>query len=216
VVLASDKVTNANVTRWIEGAYEYRSLDGGALRGRESFLLTVHPDGSRTMRAFTDIFARDVTTNVVLRADAQFRPLDAFVSIYTRGRLKGSGFFSLDGETLHTVVDGPAGRVDRRDRVPADLSYATHPLALDGWHRWMVPGPTDVETSAHLLNVQGEADFTKPMLGTVQPVKVRYRGEETVRVPAGEFRAHRFLLDGEVDIWITLPDRVLVRSAWPR
>jgi hypothetical protein len=64
--------------------------------------------------------------------------------------------------------------------------------------------------------VQGEANFTKPMLGVVQPVKVRYRGAETLRVPAGEFQTHRFLLDGEVDIWITLPDRLLVRSAWPR
>jgi hypothetical protein len=210
------KVTNANVARWLEGSYEYRNLEDGVLRGRETFLLTVHPDGSRTMRAFTDIFARDVSTNVVLRANAAFQPLEAFVSIYTQGRLKGSGLFALDGFRLRTLVAGPSGHVDRVDEVPADLSYATHPLALDGWHRWMKPTDPGREVTGNLLNVQGEADFAKPMVGKVEAVRVVYRGEELITVPAGEFRAHRFTMNGEIDLWITGPDRVLVRSTWPR
>ncbi len=213
---AAPKLANANVTRWIDGAYEYRALADGKLRGRERFLLTVHPDGSRTMRAFTDIFGRDVTANVVLRADAAFKPVDAFVSIWTQGKLKGSGMFALDGVTLHSVVNGPAGPLDRKETVPADLSYATHPLALDGWHRWMLPGAIGQQGRGTLLNVQGDADFTKPMTGRIQPVTFVYRGEEDVQVPAGKFRAHHFVLEGDVDIWLTLPDRILVRSAWPR
>jgi hypothetical protein len=211
-----DPTRNASVERWTRGAYQYRSLVDARLRGRETFLLTVHPDGSRTMRAFTDIFARGVTANVVLRADAGFRPLDAYVSVLTQGRLKGSAFFALDGQTLHSSVEGPGGRVNQSENVPADLSFATHPLALDGFHAWLAPGKPGEVRHSNLLNIQADADFSRPMLGKVQSVAIEYRGEEDVVVPAGTFRAHHFVMDDSVELWVTLPEHLLVRSAWPK
>ena len=105
------------------------------------------PDGSRTMRAFTDIFARNVTANVVLRADAAFVPVDAFVSIYTQGRLKGFEALAQLGELfrlgqghglglvahdlLHQQVEVVAGREGHHLEALGELQGDLQGLGAD-------------------------------------------------------------------------------------
>jgi hypothetical protein len=207
-------INNANIVRWAKGEYEYRTLKGQTARGSESFYLTVHRDGSRTMRAFTDIAARDVQANVVLRVDETFRPLDAYVSLFTKGGYKGAITINVKGDTLRAVTTGPTGSLDQLTKVPAQFSLVVHPLALDSWHPWYVAPVKGIQQPGqqYLLNTDG--DVAKPLSGQVQAAWFEYIGEEDVTVPAGTFKTTHVRMAGHSDIWVTGPDRILVRYVW--
>ncbi|MDX2141976.1 MAG: hypothetical protein SFV19_01360 [Rhodospirillaceae bacterium] len=205
---------NTNIVRWAKGVYEYRTLKDQTVRGREDFHLTVHADGSRTMRAATDITARDVQANVTLRVAANFRPMDAYVTLFTKAGYRGALTLHVAGDVLHALSTGPAGRVAQTTRAPAQFSFVTHPLALDSWHPWYVTPTPEVEQKGevYFLNTQGGPETH--LLGQIQPQSFVYKGEDDVTVPAGTFRAQHVLMDGHSDIWFTGPDRILVRYVW--
>ena len=207
-------VQNANIVRWVKGEYEYRTLKSQAVRGGENFYLTVHRDGSRTMRALTDIATRDVQANVVLRVADNFRPLDAFVSMFTKGGYKGAITIHVDGDTLRATTTGPTGQLDQITKVPAQFSLVVHPLALDSWHPWYIAPTKGVRQPGmqYLLNTDG--DVAKALSGQVQPESFEYMGEEDVSVPAGTFKTTHVRMGGHSDIWVTGPDRILVRYVW--
>jgi hypothetical protein len=209
-----DALKNANILRWAKGEYEYRTLKAQTPRGSESFHLTVARDGSRTMRATTDISARDVQANVILRVAENFRPLDAYIALFTKGGYKGALTLNVDGDTLRALTTGPSGRIEQTTKVPAQFSFVTHPLALDSWHPWYIaPTKGIVQTGAqYFLNTDG--DIAKALDGQMQPVTFEYMGEDEVRVPAGTFKATHVRMAGHSDIWFIGPDRLLVRYVW--
>lgn len=210
----TDGSPNANTVRWAKGSYEYRTLTDGRLRGSEEFFLTVHPDGSRTMRAFTDITARDISMNVVARVDARFRPLDIYFSYFRQGRHRASGRIAVDGDTLTATADGVAGKITKVEKVPDTISVVTHPLALDSWTSWHVEPKPGVDQTGAIYMLDTGADASKPLLGAVASQRYVYHGDEQVTVPAGTFVATHITMDGHSDIWFHGPDRLLIRYIW--
>jgi|GEM_PF-384236 len=209
-----EALRNANIVRWAKGEYEYRTLKTQTPRGAESFHLTVARDGSRTMRAVTDITARDVQANVIVRVAESFRPIEAYVSLFTKGGYKGSLTLHVDGDVLHALTMGPTGRIEQTTKVPAQFSFVTHPLALDSWHSWYIaPTKGVVQTGAEYF-VNTDGDVAKALNGQMQPITFEYMGEEEVTVPAGTFKATHVRMAGHSDIWHTGPDRILVRYVW--
>lgn len=214
-VLAQETPAHA-VVRWVDGAYEYRRVSDGVLRGTETFSMSLHRDGTRTMRATTDIFSRGVQVSVIQRVGSDFRPLDAQVVTYLAAGFKGAGTFIVDGASLSATVRGPAG-VSRADyAVPHGLSLGSHPLAMDGWHGWQVRPVKGLKQEAAIFLVDGDPDVTKAMLGKLRTSVFEYLGDETVEVPAGRFAAAHYRMDGDVDLWVATEDRILVKSAWPK
>lgn len=209
-----DALQNANIVRWAKGEYEYRTLKGQTPRGSENFYLTVHRDGSRTMRAFTDIAARDVQANVVLRVADNFRPLDAYVSLFTKGGYKGAMTINVNGDTLSAVTTGPTGTLHQTTKVPPEFSLVVHPLALDSWHPWYVKPTTGVQQAGQQYFLNTDGDVAKALSGQVQPAEFEYLGEEQITVPAGTFNTTRVRMGGHSEIWVTGPDRLLVRYVW--
>ena len=205
---------NANIERWARGSYEYLKLSDGTKRGSETFLMTVHPDGTRTMRATTDITVRDVHLTGVLRVDDRFRPLEAYMSLYTQGRLKGTGVYTVQGGQLYARVNGPIGLVEHRQFAPDNFSLIVHPLAMDGWHSWHLDPDIRTEQSGYVYNINGSADWVRPMLGAVEEQSFVHHGKETLTVPAGTFETEHITMAGSSQVWVTGPDRLLVRYVW--
>jgi len=205
---------NANIVRWAEGTYRYLDISGERDRGSESFRLNVHPDGTRTMVMWHDLFARNRQFTAVLRVDDSFRPLEAFVSYWNDGGYKGSSLVTINGTTLTAVTNGPVGRVEQSMEVPDALSIGTHPVSADGWHAWHADHTTDEpQKSGALYNIESSDDLTKPPIGSLTYMSTEVLESETVTVPAGTFETAKYRLAGRTTVWVTGPDNLVVRMA---
>lgn len=203
---------NASITRWAEGTYLYQTADGQRKRGSETFRLNVHPDGTRTMIMSNDISARNNIYSVILRVAPNFRPLQSYVTYWTEAGYKGSAFFTVDGNQVEAIADGPNGRVTQSTAVPEAVSIGTHPVAGDGWHMWYEdPAAKDEQSKGTLYSVESSNDLTKPVLGQMLPFKFTIVGKEKITVPAGTFDTVKYRI-GSTDIWVLMPDRLVIRS----
>jgi len=205
---------NANIVRWAEGSYRYADAAGERDRGTESFRLTVHPDGTRTMIMWHDLFARNLQYSVILRVEPSFRPIQAFANYWSENGYKGSTLVTVDGDTLTAITHGPNGRVDQTLTVPDGLSIGSHPVSADGWHAWHADHGSDgVQQTGALYGIESSGDLSKPPIGALTYMATEVLGTETVTVPAGTFETTKYRLAGRTSIWVTGPDRLVVRMA---
>jgi len=207
---------NASIVRHLAGEYAYRTLGDGRARGSERFELIAHPDGTRTLVMWNDLFARNGQIHAVLRVGADFRPLAASYTYFNDGAFKGSGSFVLADRRLSGTVRTATGELLEQElEVPDNVSFALHPLAGDGWHAWYVGSEAGNEVRGAMVNFDASADTARPALAHLQEQAWRYEGAESIEVPAGRFDAQRYAGAGAT-VWVTGPDRVLVRFLWPQ
>ena len=130
-------LNQAAVAHWAKGNYSYRKLSSGEEKGAEDFLLVVGRDGARTLRA-TNAFidGMEIWRHVVYRVGRDFRPLDLYLNYTTDGQWRGSGFFTVDGKTLHARLNNTNGLVETRIELPDEFSLIPHPIASNGWFSW--------------------------------------------------------------------------------
>ena len=85
----------------------------GKERGREDFSITVHADGRRTMRAYTEIDdAPNVMRDVTLSLGADWKPTDCFVRISVGDQFVGSSWFQFtESEAICEGFTVNAGRL---------------------------------------------------------------------------------------------------------
>lgn len=209
--------------RLIHGSLSYRCAAGE--RGHERFTISVHGDGSRILRAMSEIFETRVLRDVSLRLGPDNSPRDAFVRLTVDDRFRGSGWFNFEadeaqGEALHA----PASRVSQRIRLDARVrSFGTHPIAGDGWHAFLfdMQGPARQHFDRLMISSHAFDGATGPELLPLG-FGLELQGIEDVAVPAGTFRCRhfRFVLGGSefddhppYDIWVTDDgDNVVVRA----
>lgn len=213
--LAPPVLANASIARRASGQYRYESLDGREVRGSEHFQILVRPDESRTLIVWHDLAAKNAQFTVVQQVDPQFQPVEAYVSYWNEGRYKGSAFFRRDGAVMRGEAEGPAGRRSQAVTLPARFSFGAHPVAGDGWHTANYLAEQGGVQQLSLFSLEAGPDVTKPVQGSIVPLSIERLGEETVEVPAGRFTTTRYRLAGMNDIWVTGPDRVVVKSEIP-
>jgi hypothetical protein len=203
---------NINLLRQASGHYVYRALSDGRERGTEDFQMLVHRDGSRTLMMWHDLWARDAQFTVVLRVAENFRPLTAFASYWVANGYKGNTTFRVDGNTLTATGVSNDGPIAQTMEVPDRFSIGTHPVAGDGWHLWYAAG----KGAINLYSLEATADLAKPILGQLVEMPYEVLGEEVIETPAGKFDTTRYRLMGATDVWVTGPDRLLVRMVMER
>ncbi|MBU3672370.1 MAG: hypothetical protein FGM43_07440 [Sinobacteraceae bacterium] len=214
---AESSVPRAAIAMQWSGEYRSETISDGTVQGSERFMLTRHPDGSRSLQMRADLRSRGSLFDVYLHVDAGFRPVTAFANYWTGGVLKGAGYFQIEGDALRAMSRGPAsGSQTRATAVPARFSIGAHPVSGDGWHTAHYDMAARGVQTLNLYSVDAGADLTKPVLGTLLPLSVEYLGDERVTVPAGTFDAQRFRLAGLNDLWVYGPDRLVVKSELPR
>ena len=211
---AENEGPNAAILRVTRGEYAYRKLADGSLRGSERFELIAHPDGTRTLLAWNDLHARNGQIHTVLRVDDRFRPLETHYTYWSDGRFKGAAWYRLDGDTLRGRIRTAQGGIATQAlTVPEAVSFATHPLAGDGWHTWYYDPSLGGDQTAALVNFDASSDVNAPAVARLQSQSWRRVGTETIDVPAGRFETERHT-NGEATVWTTGPDCVLVRFEW--
>ncbi len=216
-VLSAEDEPQAN-TRWIKGTYDYGFLESDVIRGHEDWIVTAHPDGSRTVEAFVDLREQGHQSNVILRVDQNFRPLDAYANFWRFGAYGGSARFWMEPQTaplddiLHGNIVGPKGTATLSELVPDKLSLRVHPVITEGWqvqsHDKREPG-AQTHALYNMVTTSGEGIRG---IGQMVDNEIIYHGRETVTVPAGTFEAdHYTFYFGRYDIWLWSEDQILVR-----
>ncbi len=203
---------NTSILRWAEGTYSYLGDNGERERGIEKFRMNVHPDGTRTLIMWHDLYARNLQYSVILRVEENFRPLQAFANFWTDNGYNGSTFITVKGDMMETVTHGPVGQVTQTIDVPHGLSIDSHPVSGDGWHMWHVDSSADgVQKTGALYGIESSGDLSKPPLGALTYMSMEVMGEETVTVPAGTFGTTKYRLAGRTLVWVTMPDRIVIK-----
>jgi hypothetical protein len=161
---------------------------------------------------WNDLRTRNAQFTVVLRVAANFRPLTAFVSYWVANGYKGNTTFQVQGDRLRASGVGSGGPVQQDIEVPEQFSIGSHPVAGDGWHLWYVP-VDEIGRSGmlNLLSLEASADTGKPILGTLVEMPYEVVGRAVTETPAGRFDTTHYRLLGTTDLWVTGPDRMLVR-----
>ena len=202
---------NVSVTRALDGRYEQRRVNDSVVVGVESFHLTVHPDGTRSLVVWNDLRERGSQMDLVLSVDPDFRAREAYARYWTAGKWRGSAHVSVRGRrlSLSSQSAGAPGNVDAE--APERLSIGAHPVSGDGWHiaAMKIDGNQGVARS-FTLNPGGDA--ASPLLGQMVNIPVERVGRERVVVPAGTFDTQHFRLAGVSDYWITGEDWIVVKA----
>ncbi|MDX2222825.1 MAG: hypothetical protein SFV21_08755 [Rhodospirillaceae bacterium] len=205
---------NANVVRGAKGTVVYKVLSTGAMLGGENWNLTVHPDGSRTMQALNRYGSPGVQRHVTLRVDARFRPLEAYLLYWVGGVWRGSGYFTVAGDTLTAVANTPNGRLSHALTVPENFSFIPHPLSTDAWHMWYYDKAKGGAQTITVYDMPGGADGPQALLGSMYTQSLTFVGRERVTTPAGTFDTEHYKIDDAVDIYVTGPDAIMVKFVW--
>jgi hypothetical protein len=171
----------------------------GQERGREHFTITVHTDGSRTLRAVSEIddppaVLRDVTLSV----GPDWQPRDAFVRLTVDDRFAGSSWFRFDGFSIECEgYTAREGRISQRLVLEGPpCTFGAHPIQGDAWHLNIVDLSRGPHWQIYPRLVMSSLDHrgaTGPML-VRHPIGLRlaFVGRERLSIAAGTFDALHF------------------------
>jgi hypothetical protein len=167
-----------------KGSYSYRDRSGKE-RGTESWELFNASEGGYFLHSRID--SGGMQTEVFHRVDTNRRPAFAEVT-RTQGDNRTRVRFTIDKDTMTARVRGKAsGVITQTIEVPKQFFLSSPAIASQGWSQSLdATGRT--ETVAYLE----PSEFESP-LGTLAAASSEAKGEETLRVPAGVFRARHFL-----------------------
>lgn len=214
------------------GSLGYRLVQGtlvythaGRERGQEQFTISAHSDGSRILRAMSEIFSTRVLRDVSLRVGPDWCPRDVFVRLTVEDQFRGSGWFCFDDtEAQGETLQAPAARVSQRVKLQGRVrSFGTHPITGDGWHAALfdMDGPRQQFFDRLMITSYAFDGATGPELLPLG-FGLEFLGIEDVTVPAGSFRCRhfRFLLGKTefddhppYEMWVTDDgDNVMVRA----
>ena len=199
-ILSDKPLTHAG--RWdrgpklASGSYSYR--DGkGKEQGSEQWELFSTSEGGYLVHSRATI--GDEVTEVFHRLDAQRRP--TFVEITKqRSGERTRTRYNLDGHTLTARMRGSvSGVISQTLEVPDGFLLSSPSIAAEGLIR-------SGESQKQVTGYVAPFEFDKAM-GALTVISYETKGEEAVRVPAGEFRARHVTrkIDKEASEWWVHP-----------
>ncbi len=210
--------------RTIDYAIDYLAADGRK-RGQEFCTLTTHHDGSRTMRARSEIFDSEVLRDVVYTVDAGFRPIDAMIRVSLRDKFVGAAWFRFtDSMAECETYTAAEGRMSQRmDLTARPASFLTHAVTCDVWHAagiQKVEGLGAQAIPSILSSSPLHNGSSGPSLGR-WPLQAHFLGIEWIETPCGRFEAEHIRYEeptGELflETWCTADsNRIMLKMYYP-
>lgn len=210
--------------RSIAYTIDYVGADGGK-RGQEFCRVSVHGDGSRTLRATSEIFDSEVLRDVIYTVDAAYRPREVLVRVSVKDRFVGSGWFRIgDGVAEGESFTAAEGRLSQRLPLPRPpVSFITHAVSSDVWHAAGIAkdAAAGAQSLADTLSCSPRHNGSTGPYLIYWPLRAWYLGEEQIAVPAGTFTAEHIRYEeanGDLflDTWCTADgDRIMLKMYYP-
>ena len=188
--------SNPNVVKELVGKIRYTVAQTGEYRGEEDWRLTIHPDGSRTIRMTNPIKATKIFRDVVLQVDKNYRPVQAYISHWEGGIQRGSGFYWTEGSHMNSLVKAPNGIL--RQQGPFSWHVAHYDRAKGGVQKLTAFTMDRVGTSVGSI------------LGQVRPIDVELLDEPKLTVGAGTFDTLHFRIEKDLELWVDKKEFITV------
>jgi hypothetical protein len=194
----------------IRGRLKYTSKKPEILdkeRGGETFIITLHPDGRRTLRAHCAIDENSprVLRDCIMTVGPDWRPLETFVQITVDEAFVGSAWYRFTDTSAECEgFSQQEGRFSHRFDTgrPPNL-FVTHPIQADAWHfgRFdLSKGPGEQRITEKYSCSPHHRGATGPFLQYMPEGNVyAFLGKERVTVAAGTFDALHFRLGANID-----------------
>ena len=162
-------------------------------RGRETWVMTKHPDGRRSLLTHTEIDDKpSVLRNSHINVAANYAPIDCYARLTLGDAFYGSGWFRFTDSFVecetYTVNEGRMSqRIDLDAPVP---SFGAHAIQNDAWVLGCIDtsSPGVKELPPHYASSSDHRGATGPYLHPVSG-KVNLIGTEEITVKAGTFEA---------------------------
>ncbi len=204
----------------VRGVIEYVT-DGVGVEGSEAFRVLSFPDGTRMLRAHSEMFNDGVVRETLLTVDAAWKPRTAQMHLMLEDRYVGAGQYTFLPETVrlhrHTAEHG----AQVHEELVTAPAFGGHAVQNDAWLFAASDRQRKNDTESLLRNVvissrlPNGADGPALLLSNQQHVFV---GDEEIRTKAGCFqtRHYEFRFDDKpaIHYWISGEEYVLVRARW--
>jgi hypothetical protein len=188
----------------------------GLVSPYERFIVTVNPDGSRTLRTVTRSPKGDLLRDVNQLLAADWRDIEATGRVFFKGQALGTVQRRIVGDTLHSRVLSRDGGLDEASfDAPPELILGFHALLTDAWKM------SRLDTSHHeyqpLLIHTVSRTWNGSTLGHGERIqsKARYDTTEQLDLPAGRFECDKFIwqtsFEKELHVWRTGEANLLAR-----
>ncbi len=185
-------------------------------RGREYFTLTRQRDNVMVLQAHCEIDdAPNVIRDVVLAMHSDGAPIDCSVRLSVGDKYEGSGWMRFAKDYVECETHNQRdGRMTQRIELDAPVKWLqAHPIFGDAQLMRLYDlsqGPGKTFFPNLFLTSPDHRGATGPLLFKTG-FGIRYVGEETVTVAAGEFRARHFQI---VDTAGNLPEEHPPYNLW--
>jgi hypothetical protein len=176
------------------------------VRGGETFIITTHVDGRRTLRAHCAIDENSprVLRDSITSLDKDWRPTEAFSQITVDEKFVGSAWYHFTDTYAEchgfTAREGRNTQRMEYDRRPA--VFGTHPIQADAMHCHaydLSKGPGEQTTGMYMMNSFHHRGADGPVLLRKPGIFIVYVGNEKVTVEAGTFDSHHFRIGRSTD-----------------
>lgn len=189
---------------------------GGQSAEYERFLLTVNPDGSRTLRTLTRSPKGDLLRDVNQMVAADWRPIEAMGRLFYQNKAHGTVLRRVVGDKLQSMVWTQGGPIDAAEfDAPPHMLVGFHPIFHDVW-KMSYLDTSHTEMQDILIHTVSHT-WNGSSLGHGRKIngKARYDGTQTLSVPAGTFACERFVWQtsfGKIlHLWRTGPHHLFVK-----
>lgn len=185
----------------------------------EDFIITKNPDGSRTAMTLSRFPRSSIVRHVVQTVDKDFRSIDGFARLFSEGKFLGSiARYVREGRLISTVFPPDGGPADpfetEFDQDREVLGY--HPTSVEGWKFQRMDLSQKGPQSIHLFTTSLTWNGGAMGHGLRVEMSVEYLGDEDLQVAGESFPCRHYIwrtgdIDGDLDIWTTGDDQILVR-----
>lgn len=182
----------------------------------ERFMLTVNPDGSRTLRTVTRSPKGDLLRDVNQMVAADWRPIEVLGRLFFKNEFQGSLLRRVIGDRIHSYAWMPGEAMDYAQiDAPPRMTLGFHPIFHDAWKMSYLD--LDNREYQDILTHTVSNTWNGKSLGHGMKIqgKVRYDGSESVTVPAGTFLCERFTwqtsFGKELHVWRHGPHHLFIK-----
>ncbi len=203
------------MTKIVSGKIRITEPDGAA-SPYEQFIVTLNPDGSRTMRTVTRSPKGDLLRDVNQLLDHRWRDLQSMGRVFFEGKPLGTVLRRIVDDTMYSTVLSPDGAKDEATfPAPPEMIIGFHAILSDAWK--MNRLDTSHNQYQDILVHTVSRTWNGSTLGHGERVqsRARFEGKETLDLPAGCFECEKFVwltsFDKELHVWRTGEANVLAK-----
>ncbi|ODT88358.1 hypothetical protein [Phenylobacterium sp. SCN 70-31] len=189
---------------------------GEAPRPYERFVITLNPDGGRTLRTVTRSPAGDLLRDVNMMVDRDWRPVEGVGRLFLKGELAGTVLRRVFPGRLDSYYWRPGEPMDHAVlEAPANMTLGFHPITGDAWKTNLMS--TDHAEPQEVVVYTVSNTWFGGTLGHGHLLRSSavYEGREDLELPVGVVPTERFLWTPrpgkELRIWRTGEARLLAR-----